>query len=221
MAKQKREHLVSPVGVASYPYLNAPDTKYKSEGEFRVKLVMPLGDEAQDLIDKIDAAVEAAYEQALEDAPNAAKKKKVKVCEDKPYKMEEDEETGEETGNVLFTFKMRASGKRQDGSEWTNSPVFFDARRNKLENPPAIFSGSKLKVKFFMQDFFQEKIGAGVSLKLSAVQIKELVTGGGASAEGFDDDEDGYVSDGTDGYKPKAEPEAAAPADEPQDGGDF
>jgi len=57
MATTKRPTFVkgfSPAGIAVFPNLNKPDTKFKADGEYKVKLRVT-EDEAQPLIDKVAA----------------------------------------------------------------------------------------------------------------------------------------------------------------------
>jgi len=48
--KKKAERFVSPKGIASYPYLTNPDTKFNPDGEYKVSLIVA-GDEASKIID--------------------------------------------------------------------------------------------------------------------------------------------------------------------------
>ena len=55
-----------------------------------------------------------------------------------------------------------------------------------------VWSGSKIKVNSLLYPYFAP-IGAGISLKLNAVQVLDLVQGNGGN-EGFGfEEEDGYV----------------------------
>jgi len=193
--KKKFTRVTTPPGIARYPKLNTPDTKYKKDGEYSTKLVLP-GDEAQPIIDQYEAELaeffeaekQALLEQAEKEPKNKgkllAKAKGLKLCADRPFKAEVDEETGEETGNWVFNFKMPARIAREGKPDLVLKPDFFDAGGKKLSNPPEIWGGSKIKVA---ADFrpFNTQIGVGISLRLCAVQIIELRQGGSRDASDY------------------------------------
>lgn len=60
MAKSTREKISTPIGTFRYPRLNKPDTKYKPEGEYSVKVRLPEAD-AQPLVDRLNALYEQHY----------------------------------------------------------------------------------------------------------------------------------------------------------------
>ena len=192
MAEQqsnKKEIKITPAGVALYPKLNEPDTKFKAEGQYSVKLRLSAED-AQELIDEIDSLADAAFEEALAEAKNEREKKKIKRA-DPAYSAEEDED-GKETGNFLFNFKMAASGvSKKTGKEWTRTCPVFDAKRKPIDlKTVQIGSGSVVKVAYVLSPF-STAIGVGVSLRLEAVQVLERREWGSrdASAFGFGDEE--------------------------------
>ena len=192
MAEQqsnKKEIKITPAGVALYPKLNEPDTKFKAEGQYSVKLRLSAED-AQELIEEIDSLADAAFEEALAEAKNEREKKKIKRA-DPAYSAEEDED-GNETGNFLFNFKMAASGvSKKTGKEWTRTCPVFDAKRKPIDlKTVQIGGGSVVKVAYVLSPF-STAIGVGVSLRLEAVQVLELHEWGNkdASAFGFGDEE--------------------------------
>lgn len=170
--------LTSPRGIASYPHLNKPDTKFDADGVYTIKVVVSKKDEkAKALIKLIDTEMAAVLKLAKDEAKGPKAVKKVKPCEDKPYSFETDEDD-KPTGNVVFTFKMKASGKnRKTGETFNQKPAVFDASAKPLINAK-IGGGSEVKVSFEIVPFYQVKIGAGVSLRMSAVQVLKLVEWG-------------------------------------------
>lgn len=192
MAEQqsnKKEIKITPAGIALYPKLNEPDTKFKAEGQYSVKLRLSAED-AQELIEEIDSLADEAFDEALAEAKNEREKKKIKRA-DPAYSAEEDED-GKETGNFLFNFKMAASGvSKKTGKEWTRTCPVFDAKRKPIDlKNIQIGSGSVVKVAYFLSPF-STAIGVGVSLRLEAVQVLERREWGSkdASAFGFGDEE--------------------------------
>ena len=179
---------VTPAGEAVFPKIVAPDTKFDADGMYQLKLRLPDGPEADALIAKIDAIRERAHEEAVEEAPNAAAAKKIKMA-DPSYGRELDRETGEETGNWLFNFKMKASGvSKKTGKSWSRKPALFDSKGQPIvgmTKNEEVWTGSVVKVAYELRPFYSPSFGAGCSQNLQAVQIIELVSGEGKSAEDF------------------------------------
>jgi hypothetical protein len=179
----------SPAGIAQYPRLTKPDTKFKPEGEYKVTLVLT-GAEAQPLIELIDKAMGESLIEARRADPTKAKT--IKAATDKPYKAETDDE-GNETGNYKFNFKMAARiTSKKTGETWEQKPDLFDAKGKVLVNPK-IGGGSTVKVAFELYLFYTKLVGAGVSLRLRAVQVLDLVEYNSRSASGYGfGEEEGY-----------------------------
>ena len=175
----KHEKHYSPVGTAAYPWLNIPDTKY---GIYQVNLIMSK-EEAKTINDKIKAVM-----------PKNAKNNYPAVY---PEVIKDDEGVESKTGNYVVKFKLRPEGKNnKTGETWPNKPVIFDAAGN-IDKKSWIGSGSRLVVCYELVPYDQS--GGGVSLRIVAVQIAELVeyvgsgdTWGGGIIEG------GYVGEDDD-----------------------
>lgn len=187
-----QNNITTPKGVLVYPHLNKADTKFDTHGVWRANLRLT-AQEAQGLMKTIDEAIEAnANEQTK------IKGKKVKIA-NPPYSEDED-------GNFVFTFKLKASGTRANGERWEQKPILYDAKGNVfMPNGKTIWGGTQAKIAFQLSPYFVSSIGAGVSLRLKAVQIIELVTGGAeASSYGFSEEE-GFVSESTNETKEATE----------------
>ena len=160
--------IITPVGVAKNPRLTKPDTKFLEAGVYGVSLVIS-ADAAKPVIAMIDAEMNAASELAKKDNPRV----RVKAA-DKPYRWVAND-ADEPTGKVLFTFKMRASGiDRETKQPWERRPPLFNAKGKPLTNKE-IGAGSEIKVAFTMGQFYHPLVGAGVSLRVQAVQLIKLV----------------------------------------------
>lgn len=207
-SKPKAPKITTPKGTFKFPRLNEPDTKFKADGEYSVKLILD-GEQAEKLIKKL----QPYYDEAVKAGEAAYKKLPVKTRKQNDFKTVPfyhpvyDDDTEEETGDYEFTFKMKASGEnKKTGKRWTMKPVVFDAKGVPLKKVPNVWGGTVGKVSFsipYMQDdneapgFFTVGVGAGLSLRLEAVQIIELVSGGGsrnAKDYGFGE-EDGFSAD--------------------------
>jgi hypothetical protein len=184
--KAKLPTFTSPRGVARYPHLNAPDTKFNKAGVYRVDLLLK-GADAETLIEKFNTA----YGEAVAKAAAENKGKKIKKA-DVPYSAVTDDE-GNETGETKFSFKMTASGVRKDGTPWQRRPTIFDAKGQPVKDAK-IGGGSEIKVAYSLMPFYTAAVGAGISLRLEAVQVLKLVEWGGRDAKGygFSSEEEGY-----------------------------
>lgn len=196
--RPKLQRVTTPRGTFKYPRLIEPDTKFDADGVFKVTLILSEED-SEDLRATLDAAMEASFEQAKKDNPKKAKK--IKMA-DAPYSEELDED-GNETGNWEFRFKLSAVGKdRKSGRTWKNRVMIFDGKRTPIKKGISVWGGTEGKVSFDISPFFTDLIGAGISLRLRAVQIIKLVSGGDSDDPdqyGFDEDvEDGYEFDEND-----------------------
>jgi hypothetical protein len=196
--KQKRERFVTPEGIAIWPRLNAPDTKFDADGVFSVKLKWAGDDDAANAqIAKLSAIRDEAFKQYLSENPKF--KKVAKVVE---FAHPELDDEGEETGFTVMNFKMKAKiTAKKTGKVYHMKPTIVNAKKVVLKNPPNIGGGSRLKVSFEVAPYFNAKDKEfGLSLRLVAVQIIELVEfGGGAGAANDFEEEDGWDGDGADG----------------------
>lgn len=197
-SNKKFQQITSPSGTALFPWLHKPDTKFNPDGEYGVKLVLPAkAKETKEYLaaldDAYDLAIAAAREE-METKKGAAAAKKLKLA-DKPYSIEEDEETGKPTGNVRINFKLKAKvTSKKDGQVYEQHPHIFDAKGKIVADVPNIGSGSTIKTSAFIIPFYTAQVGAGITLRLRAVQLLELVEfGASANASGYGfAEEEGY-----------------------------
>ena len=175
---EKAKKYTSPFGKALYPYLSKADVKFKAEGEFKVDLEVG-GQEADELKKLINSWSDMSVKQAQEKTG----KKSVKKTSSLPYKETED-------GKTIFKFKMKASGTNgKTGDTFKQRPALFDNELKPI-NPEevSIWGGSTLRVSYQPALWFTTMLGAGVSLRLKSVQVKNLIEGGAQSGDtsGFD-----------------------------------
>ena len=207
--KERNKMYTSPKGIAAYPWLTKPDTKFKQAGEFSIRLKVP-AEEAAGLITAIEQAREANFAAVKADNPKVYVKKA-----DPPYRPELDDE-GNETGNILFTFKQGAVIKTKDGETIKVTIKIFDAKGRPIVGK-IVGAGSTVKVAFQFNPFYTAQIGAGIGLRLKAVQVLDLIEPQGGSAESYGfGQEDGYECDGEDVAFDGQAPPAGSPTN-----GDF
>ena len=83
----------------------------------------------------------------------------------------------------------------RDGKVIPNKVAIFDSAGKPMIDAN-VWSGSEMKVSAELIPYFTAMAGAGVSLRLRAVQITKLVEGGAGNSKGygFDEVKDGYVA---------------------------
>ena len=141
-----------------------PDVRFNELGEYKVTLKIAKQDASQ-MVKDIDQAIEDSLAKAQKDN----KGKTVKSAP-KPYK--------EESGNVFFKFKMKASGVNKKTQEkFTQRPQLLDSKKNPISPNTSIWGGSIMKIAYEPFAYFTPMLGAGVSLRLKAVQVIKLVEG--------------------------------------------
>jgi hypothetical protein len=191
MSDRKIVRLISPKGIASYPKLNEPDTKFKADGEYSVGLLVS-PDEAKEFAAKVKEVVKEYYKEQC----SLLKKKELKLA-DLPIKKETDKE-GNDTGKVKIKFALAAKIKsRKSGQEWEQRPALFDSKNKPTTE--RIGGGSTLRIAADVFPWYTPSLGVGVSLRCKAVQVLELQAPGGpsnADSYGFTAEEEGYVSGG-------------------------
>lgn len=237
MAKEKREkltRLTSPAGVARYPKLLVAD-EYQGKKSFKTDLIVdPNVDGVQPFLDEVEAAADASFEATkvelqakINGAKNGKDKKKAQETLDKlerhlPFFPEEDDD-GNETGNVVIRFSKNAEFKDQKTGEMVQTKVHhFDSNGEPIKRPRAIWGGSQIKVAADVFPFYNPSGDkAGVSLRLQGVQIIELITGGGASAKsmGFGKVDGGYSA--AKDLDDSDDSDSGDKSDASDDGGDF
>lgn len=174
--------MTTPVGVAVYPHLSRPDTKFHDLGQYKADILCSV-EEAKPLMTKL-------LEFWKMNTGSAANK-----FDNFMFTLDTDED-GEPTGKVLF--KLRVKNKlSRDGSVWDRKPKMFDAALTPC-NSANPYGGSKMAVNFEAYAWSTKDGKKGVSLQPVAVQIVELVSGkqgdagdfGFAATEGFVADND-------------------------------
>lgn len=195
--KFKGVKFITPRGIAIFPKLHKPDTKWKAEGQYSVKLRLDPASIDAALVAKIEALRDEKAEEVkaeLTAKKQGAKVKSLKVL-DVLFQPETDKDSGEETGFVLINAKMTASGvSKKDGKTWSRKPDIFDSKGKKLSKVPMIFGGSELKAAVEARAYYTPKDNqVGVSFQLNGAQIIKLVTGGERNAADYGfAEEDGY-----------------------------
>jgi hypothetical protein len=200
---------VTPKGVAIYPWLTTPDTKFNKNGDYRVTLKLEAAD-AEAFKETIDNAIADVEEKTkaelngkLKEATTGKEKAKLKKALESmrvlvPYKESVDDE-GDPTGDYEFNFKSAASfTDSKTGKVIPRTLKIFDAKKKEITGNVAIFGGSIIKVAYMVSPYYiAAQDAVGVKLLMNAVQVIELnsgAAGGTADSYGFDE-EDGYTGE--------------------------
>ena len=180
----------TPKGIAQYPWLSKPDTKFNEEGEYKVNLILSKK-EAAPVIEQINAAFAENFK--VQEKEHG---KDIKTA-NPPYTDELDDDN-KPTGNVIIKFKSKA----------LYAPAIFDAKGNVMKDSN-IWGGSEIRVNGSIAPYYVKLIGAGIALRLRAVQVIQYVEGGTGSADrfGFEEVDGGFTQE-------PAAAEAAFPTEE-------
>ena len=186
MPKNNNTKIITPVGVSQYAWLTTADTRFDEIGHFKTNLILET-----DKVQKTIKAIDDELSKSVSLAQEKNKGKKIKQS-DAPY-FEELDDDGKPTGNTIFKFKTKAQIISKDGKVIPNRVAIFDSKGTPMVDAN-VWSGSEMKVSAELIPYYTAMAGAGVSLRLRAVQITKLVEGGSSNAKGygFDEVEDGY-----------------------------
>lgn len=165
----------TPKGELQYPKLQTPDTKYDTEGVYSTNVVLGEEEHAK-LLEAVQPAI-AEMRNELEALP---KRKRDAINEREPFTPEYDD-NDDETGRYIWKFRTKAEIKGVP-----RKVALFDAKGSRLQNVNP-WGGTEAIVAYTASPYIipGSKM-AGVSLRLEAVQVLRLVSGGsGGSASGF------------------------------------
>ena len=170
----KLKNYVSPRGLFKYPHLTRADTKFNPDGEYKVSLVWKNG-EAKDFVNLL----ETEHKTSVELAKKKNQGKSIKTAK-VPFKV------NEETKEIEATFKLKAVGKSaKTGNTWSHKPAIFDAAGKPMEIKEIIYGGSEGKISYQIVPWYTPMLGAGITLRMKAVQILKLVTGSGGTSDSY------------------------------------
>lgn len=192
MAQQPNVTFTTPKGIAQYPWLSTPDTKFSEEGEYKVNLILPK-QEAIPVLKEINQI----YAENVEKETKKAKGAEIKKAN--PPFAEELNEEGQPTGNIILRFKSKAAYK----------PAIFDAKGIPMIDSN-IWGGSEIKVNGSIAPYYTPLIGAGVALRLRAVQVIQYVQGNSSSSRFGFEEEVGYEHKAPETFEEIATPTAPA-----------
>jgi hypothetical protein len=177
------KQLTTPIGTAYYPKLTQPDTKFNSDGVYSCKLIL-----SKDDFEKFSAIIDPWFEKEYERLVKESGKKKLDRSPKLPLKLNND--------NEYEVFAKQVAQRETSKGLLKFDVALFDSSGKKINNPPNIGSGSKLRLGVEPSAWFSPMMGVGYTLRLKAAQIIELKEyEGGAGGFSFDAQEGGFVSE--------------------------
>ena len=178
------KYAVTPKGQFHWAHVGTPDTTYKAEGQYHVKLQLS-GQEADAMRSQVDQA-HANWKSEV----NKTKGPKT-YQEFMPYKVVLGDD-GLEAG-IQFHFKMKASGvNSRTGQAFTQRPMVVGPDKAPLPTNIKIANGSTGKVAYEMAPY-QHGASLGVQLRLRGVQVLNLIEwNGDSNGDDIFDVEEGY-----------------------------
>lgn len=191
--KQRPTLRTSPRARARFAWLNKADTKYDTDGVYKVDAVVEDEADRDRMIDVIEQVQEVARQEA-ESKKTPGKRPKPA---DLPIGAEivGKGEDAEETGHTQFRFKSKASGTTKDGKRWERKLPLFDAKGKPTD--VEVGGGSIIKISYTAQPWVNPKLEYGVKLQIEAVQVIDLVTFGQRDAGDYGfGEEDGFEGNG-------------------------
>lgn len=192
--------IITPVGISMFNYLESPDFEYNKNGDYKTRLFFdPEAEGVKEMTDVMDELVEKALPYFLDQATTVKAKKAVVLSENTPYYNETDD-NDEETGRIYINAKSIASGVTKEGEKWKRQVAIYDANGDRVAKDTKlnIGNGTTMALSLTLRAYFNKQSGVGISLRLEAVQIIELVEyTGGKTAEqiGFKKVEGGFAAD--------------------------
>lgn len=191
MQAVKAPRYTTPLGVAQYPWLVEPDTKFNPDGDYKVNMLFAKWTpELKYIVNDLNQMLEEYYQAIITDpkyAKNASKIQKADIWEE------------DCDGDIVMKFKQKAIIKSIKGTHEVKIPI-FDSKGKPLSDIK-LGGGSHIKLCFSAAPYYVPSTRmCGLSLRPVAVQVielKEWAEGGTMQAYGFKD-EDGYEGEAKD-----------------------
>lgn len=201
MAKKQYWIVTTPVVELGYGYLRTPDTKFNVDGDYK-----------QDFFMSPEQA--KAFCEAIESDPRA--KVAGKTARLKFTKVD---------GTIKFKSKQHSKIKNKNGEIFEIKPKLFYIVGGETvpypESAPTPFSGTKAEVELEVVPF--EGFGGGLTLRLRAIRLLEIVEGGSKTSGNWSEVSEGYTSSAVARPDPTTTGEADGEfdaEDEPDDDGE-
>ncbi len=160
--KENMKRMVTPVGIAYWPYIGVQVEKYQGK-EVGYSIQLKLSDTDTE---KLKKDLLKVLESAKESSPDCLNKK----WSDNPLLCISRDEEGKER----FKFKMKAHYTARNGQKKPLTCYVYDKKGDRIDpvkNP--ISPGSLIRVAFTPVPFYRSSISNGLTLRLDAIQVIE------------------------------------------------
>lgn len=201
MAKVKQQkpfavkgiRITSPKGSALWCKVKEPDYAYNAKGIYSTSLICNPDDAATKVfIEKLEELREAAYSETVETLGAV----KAKGLKQKDVYVDELDEDGEPTGNIIFKFTMKDVDDKEPGK---NRIKVVDAKTKPItpKDLPLVGNGSTIRCVAYANPYYMANTKeVGISLIWESMQLIKLNEYSGGGVTGFDE-EDGYEATNT------------------------
>ena len=180
-----RKAAVTPAGIAEYPWLLTPDTRF-GDPTYKVNVRIS-GDEGQAFVDQVETMKAEALTHLKEDPKNNNLTDLIT-----PIVAATADDGSVIPKTWIVKCKTRAFFKNKDGSLVENKLQIVDSKKAPM-NGVNIWGGSTLKVAITI-GAVATSIYKGLVFRIAGVQVLDLVSGG-SQANSMFKDEDGFVAD--------------------------
>lgn len=175
-------------GKARWAKVFEADTRYVPEGEYSIQVVLP-EEEAVEVCEQLEKMAEAKLAEVVKENPKLTNVLSTR----QPFEMDTDE-AGTPTGDLVFKSKMKARVKSRDGRVYEQKPMVVDAKKTPMDGNTLIGNGSTVKIAVEPIPYMMQATKTvGVTLRLKAVQVIDIVEYGNNAASIFEE-EDGFVT---------------------------
>ena len=187
--KRQLEVFQTPLGELKYPWITTADTRYNSSGVFQTQVAIPL-EQAQDLIAQAERVRDDEYAKLDSQKISTYSKKDVyelEFTQPAPDASEEEKESfiPEPTGRAVFKCKLDAVVTPKNKDAFEQSVIVIDGDEAPVTLP--IWGGTKAMVRGQLVPWANAaQRQVGVTFRMKAVKVLELVTGEGSTWSKFD-----------------------------------
>lgn len=172
---RKKIKLTSPKGSIKWFKLVKPDAKFK---KYSVDLIVEDTPELRKIMNTMEEAIKEAHAEAVEKATDFAKKKKIKIGDERPIE-EQLDANGNPTGKFVMKFRAKSEGMNKEKEVYNIAPpMLFNSQAKPYSQEEksrlAVFNGSIGQVSFELVPYALATGAVGASIKPTACMIHKI-----------------------------------------------
>lgn len=173
--RRKNIKATSPKGTIMWFSLTKPDPKFK---KYKVDLVVDDTPELRKIMEQVESEAKAAFEELVAKTSDLAKRKKLKMSDNKPIEEQLDSQ-GNPTGKFVMKFRAKSEGVNKDKEVYSiPAPALFNAQAKPISAEEKaslrVFNGSIGQVNFEIVRYGNASLGAGATLQPKACMIHKI-----------------------------------------------